>query len=259
MTNRIDEIFLQKKKVLSIYFTAGYPQLNDTIPILEKLQKAGVDLVEIGLPFSDPLADGPTIQKSSNRALVNGMSSEVLFDQLKGIRKKIKLPLVLMGYFNPILQYGVAKFCESCAEVGIDGIILPDLPLEVYQQQYKSLFKEKNLYNILLITPQTPENRIREIDNTTNGFVYMVSSNSITGAKHSFGTNTIAYFERIKNLKLKSPQLIGFGISNHRTFKSATKHAHGGIIGSAFINFLATNPINEIGKFIKSIREGVNQ
>lgn len=255
MSNRIDEIFLQKRKVLSIYFTAGYPQLNDTIPILQELQKAGVDLVEIGLPFSDPLADGPTIQKSSNRALSNGMTSEILFNQLDGIRGKIEIPLVLMGYFNPILQYGVAKFCERCKEVGIDGIILPDLPLEVYQQQYRSLFKKNNLYNILLITPQTPENRILEIDALTKGFIYMVSSNSITGAKHSFGTNTIVYFQRIKNLKLKSPQLIGFGISNHGTFKSATEHADGGIIGSAFINFLADNPINKIEKFVKSIRE----
>lgn len=256
MSNRIDKIFLQKRKVLSIYFTAGYPQLNDTIPILQELQKAGVDLVEIGLPFSDPLADGPTIQKSSNRALSNGMTSEILFDQLYGIREKIEIPLVLMGYFNPILQYGVAKFCESCTEVGIDGIILPDLPLEVYQQQYRSLLKKNNLYNILLITPQTPENRILEIDDLTKGFVYMVSSNSITGTKRSFGNNTIAYFQRIKKLNLKSPQLIGFGISNHRTFKSATEHADGGIIGSAFIDFLAEKPINEIEKFVKSIREG---
>ena len=195
--NRIDKIFLRKEKLISIYFTAGYPNLNDTIPIIKKLQKAGVDMVEIGLPFSDPLADGPTIQESSKIALNNGMTSEKLFNQLKNIRKEIDIPLVIMGYFNPILQYGVNNFCESASRTGVDGLIIPDLPVDVYHDKYQNIFEKYNLYNMFLITPQTSENRIKFIDKISKGFIYMVSNSSITGAKGSFKISQIKYFKKI--------------------------------------------------------------
>ena len=185
--NRIDKKFKENKKLLSIYFSAGHPKLEDTVPILKKLQESGVDMVEIGMPFSDPLADGPTIQESSTRAIRNGMTTEKLFDQLQNIRENIHIPLVLMGYFNPIMQFGIEQFCEKCQNVGIDGLIIPDLPVDLYHQEYKVLFDKYNLYNMFLITPQTPEDRIRYIDKVSNGFIYMVSSASVTGAKNSFG------------------------------------------------------------------------
>ena len=185
--NRIDQSFQGDQKLLSIYFSAGHPELEDTVPILQALQDSGVDMVEIGLPFSDPLADGPTIQESSTQALRNGMSTEKLFDKLQNIRESIHLPLVLMGYFNPMLQFGIERFCQKCQAIGIDGLIIPDLPVELYHQQYKSLFDQYNLYNMFLITPQTSEERIRYIDKVSTGFIYMVSSASVTGAKNTFG------------------------------------------------------------------------
>ena len=180
--NRIDQKFQEDKKLLSIYFSAGHPNLEDTVPILKKLQAAGVDMVEIGLPFSDPLADGPTIQESSTKALSNGMTTEKLFSQLENIREHITIPLVLMGYFNPMMQYGIEKFCQRCEAIGIDGLIIPDLPVDVYREEYKTLFDAHGLYNMFLITPQTPEERIRYIDEVSNGFIYMVSSASVTGS-----------------------------------------------------------------------------
>ena len=212
--NRIDQKFRENKKLLSIYFSAGFPNLEDTVPILKKLQTAGVDMVEIGLPFSDPLADGPTIQASSTQALRNGMTTEKLFSQLEGIRKHIEIPLVLMGYFNPMMQYGIEKFCSRCETIGIDGIIIPDLPVDVYHENYKALFDKHGLYNMFLITPQTSEARIKYIDKVSNGFIYMVSSASVTGAKSTFGNTQTEYFKRIATLKLKTPTVIGFGISN---------------------------------------------
>ena len=252
--NRIDQKFRENKKLLSIYFSAGFPNLEDTVPILKKLQTAGVDMVEIGLPFSDPLADGPTIQASSTQAIRNGMTTEKLFSQLEGIRKHIKIPLVLMGYFNPMMQYGIEKFCSRCETIGIDGIIIPDLPVDVYNENYKALFDKHGLYNMFLITPQTSEARIKYIDKVSNGFIYMVSSASVTGAKSTFGNTQTEYFKRIATLKLKTPTVIGFGISNQETYKIACDQSRGAIIGSAFIQFLKKEGEEKIGSFIKSIR-----
>jgi len=252
--NRIDQKFRENKKLLSIYFSAGFPNLEDTVPILKKLQTAGVDMVEIGLPFSDPLADGPTIQASSTQAIRNGMTTEKLFSQLEGIRKHIKIPLVLMGYFNPMMQYGIEKFCSRCETIGIDGIIIPDLPVDVYHENYKALFDKHGLYNMFLITPQTSEARIKYIDKVSNGFIYMVSSASVTGAKSTFGNTQTEYFKRIASLKLKTPTVIGFGISNQETYKIACDQSRGAIIGSAFIQFLKKEGEEKIGSFIKSIR-----
>ena len=252
--NRIDQKFRENKKLLSIYFSAGFPNLEDTVPILKKLQTAGVDMVEIGLPFSDPLADGPTIQASSTQAIRNGMTTKKLFSQLEGIRKHITIPLVLMGYFNPMMQYGIEKFCSRCETIGIDGIIIPDLPVDVYHENYKALFDKHGLYNMFLITPQTSEARIKYIDKVSNGFIYMVSSASVTGAKSTFGNTQTEYFKRIASLKLKTPTVIGFGISNQETYKIACDQSKGAIIGSAFIQFLKKEGEEKIGSFIKSIR-----
>ena len=252
--NRIDQKFQEDKKLLSIYFSAGHPNLEDTVPILKKLQAAGVDMVEIGLPFSDPLADGPTIQESSTKALRNGMITEKLFSQLENIREHIDIPLVLMGYFNPMMQYGIEKFCQRCEAIGIDGLIIPDLPVDVYHEEYKTLFDAHGLYNMFLITPQTPEERIRYIDEVSNGFIYMVSSASVTGAKNTFGQTQTDYFDRIAKMGLSTPTVVGFGISNAETYTAATTHSKGAIIGSAFIQFLENEGVDKINQFISSIR-----
>lgn len=251
--NRINQKLEEEKKLLSIYFTAGYPNINDTVSIIQNLEKNGVDMIEIGLPFSDPLADGPTIQDSSTQALRNGMTSELLFKQLKDIRQTVSIPLIIMGYFNPMLQYGVEAFCEKCKEVGIDGLIIPDLPVDVYHDEYKSTFEKYGLINIFLITPQTSDERIRFIDSVSDGFIYMVSSASTTGAKTGFGNEQFEYFDRIANMNLKNPQIVGFGISNKETFNQATKQAKGAIIGSAFIKHVTKNGIDTIGDFIEKI------
>ena len=252
--NRIDQKFREDKKLLSIYFSAGYPSLEDTVPILKNLQAAGVDMVEIGLPFSDPLADGPTIQESSKQALRNGMTTEKLFIQLENIREHIDIPLVLMGYFNPMMQYGIEKFCQRCEAIGIDGLIIPDLPVDVYHEDYKALFDQHGLYNMFLITPQTPEERIRYIDQVSNGFIYMVSSAAVTGAQSSFGNTHTDYFQRIANMNLNTPTVVGFGISNAQTYEAASSHSRGAIIGSAFIKFLEKEGVNKIEDFVQSIR-----
>jgi tryptophan synthase alpha chain len=251
--NRINNKLREHKKLLSIYFTAGYPNLNDTVSIIQELEHSGVDMIEIGLPFSDPLADGPTIQDSSTRALKNGMTSELLFNQLKDIRETVSIPLIIMGYFNPMLQYGVEAFCKKCQDVGIDGLIIPDLPVDVYHDQYKSTFEKYGLANIFLITPQTSDERIRFIDSVSDGFIYMVSSASTTGAKTGFGNEQSDYFERIANMKLKNPQIVGFGISNNETFKQATQYAKGAIIGSAFIKHLTKNGTENVRAFTELI------
>ncbi|MEC4004932.1 tryptophan synthase subunit alpha [Flavobacterium sp. SUN052] len=251
--NRINSKLQEDKKLLSIYFTAGYPNINDTVSIIQELEKNGVDMIEIGLPFSDPLADGPTIQASSTQAIHNGMTTDLLFEQLKNIRKTVSIPLLIMGYFNPMYQYGIEAFCKKCYEIGIDGLIIPDLPLKEFEEQYKSIFEANNLKNIFLITPQTSHKRILQIDTISDSFIYMVSSASVTGSSEGFGGNEAAYFERIADLNLKNPQIIGFGINSKETFEQATKHQKGAIIGSAFIKFITTNSINSIQNFIKQI------
>ncbi|MFA9190659.1 tryptophan synthase subunit alpha [Flavobacterium sp. FZUC8N2.13] len=252
--NRIEQKLQEDKKILSIYFSAGYPNLNDTVQIIQDLEKNGVDMIEIGLPFSDPLADGPTIQASSTAALLNGMTSQILFDQLAEIRKTVSIPLVIMGYFNPMLQYGVEAFCAKCAEIGIDGLIIPDLPVDVYADEYKATFDKYGLINIFLITPQTSDERIRFIDSVSSGFIYMVSSASVTGSSAGFGSTQEDYFKRIASMNLKNPQVIGFGINNAETFNKATQYAKGAIIGSAFISYLKENGSGKIADFVKAIR-----
>ena len=253
--NRILNKLNEDKKLLSIYFTAGFPNLNDTTEIIQSLEKAGVDMIEIGLPFSDPLADGPTIQVSSTKALKNGMNTQLLFDQLKNIRKTVSIPLLIMGYFNPILQYGVEAFCENCSKVGIDGLIIPDLPVDVFTEDYQTTFEKYGLLNVFLITPQTSIERINFIDSVSKGFIYMVSSASTTGAKTGFGEEQLAYFKRISAMNLKNPQIVGFGISNSETFQQATKFSKGAIIGSAFIKHLSEKGLDKVSEFINSVSE----
>jgi len=252
--NRINKKLKEDKKLLSIYFTAGYPKIDDTVSIIQNLEKNGVDMIEIGLPFSDPLADGPTIQASSTQALKNGMTTELLFDQLKDIRKSVNIPLIIMGYFNPMFQYGIEAFCKKCQDIGIDGLIIPDLPVDVYHDEYKVIFEKYGLINVFLITPQTSIERINFIDSISNGFIYMVSSASTTGAQSGFGEEQTSYFKRIANMNLKNPQIIGFGISNNETFTQATQYAKGAIIGSAFVKHVKNERVNTIDNFVKSIK-----
>lgn len=252
--NRIQHKLNENKKLLSIYFTAGYPNLNDTVDIIQSLENAGVDMIEIGLPFSDPLADGPTIQASSTQALKNGMTTQLLFEQLKAIRKTVSIPLLIMGYFNPILQYGVEDFCKKCHDIGIDGLIIPDLPVDVFHEEYQAVFENYGLLNVFLITPQTSDERISFIDSISKGFIYMVSSASTTGAKTGFGEEQLSYFKRISDMNLKNPQIVGFGISNSDTFKQATQFSNGAIIGSAFIKQLSEKGVSKISEFIDAIR-----
>ena len=253
--NRIDEVFSKKKKgILNIYFTAGYPKINDTLRIAGALEVAGVDIIEIGIPYSDPIADGPTIQDSSQKALDAGMSLKLLMRQLQDLRKHVKIPVILMGYINPVLQYGFTKFCQDCKEVGIDGVILPDLPMQEYAEMYQGTFEDYGIYNIFLMTPQTSEKRVLQINNASRGFIYMVSSASITGAKQEVSQAQINYFERIQKMNLSVERLIGFGISNKETFDNACQYASGAIIGSAFINQLNKDDSNEaITSFVGSI------
>jgi tryptophan synthase alpha chain len=254
MENRITELFLKKdKQILSIYFTSGYPELNDTKTIISTLEKHGADLIEVGMPFSDPVADGIVIQKSSEAALENGMTIHLLFEQLKEIRKHVSVPLILMGYLNPVMQFGIENFCKKCSEIGIDGTIIPDLPLEVYESEYKAIFETYSLSNIFLITPQTSDERIRKIDRLSSGFIYMVSSSSTTGAKEAVDQEQIAYFERIDKMGLRSKRLIGFGISDNRTFQRACSYSNGAIIGSAFITAITGDGEveNKVAQFMK--------
>lgn len=252
--NRIQSKLQENKKLLSLYFTAGYPAIDDTVSILTQLQDSGVDMVEIGLPFSDPLADGPTIQESSTAALKNGMTTEKLFSQLDGIRETVHIPLIVMGYFNPMLQYGVEKFCARCQEIGIDGIIMPDLPLAEYEAEYKATFEKYGLINVFLITPQTTDDRIQQIDAASDGFIYMVSTASTTGNISGFGNTQEDYFKRIAAMNLKNPQIVGFGIKDNATFKAATTHQKGAIIGSAFIKHITENGANSVKEFVEGIR-----
>jgi tryptophan synthase alpha chain len=254
--NRIETLFKTKQNgILSIYFTAGFPNINDTVSIINHLDEAGVDLIEIGFPFSDPLADGPVIQQSSGKAIENGMTLHLLFNQLKDIRQQTQIPLVLMGYMNPVLQFGEENFFKKCNDVGIDGVILPDMPLDYFESNLKSVVEEIKIANILLITPETSEERIKYIDKLSKGFVYMVSSNSITGGNKTLDLQT-DYFQRIKSMNLNNPTLIGFGIRNHETYKNACNFSNGAIIGTAFIQHISEHGTdkNSIQSFIKNIR-----
>ena len=252
--NRINKKLNESHKLLSIYFTAGYPKLDDTVTIIKNLEKNGADMIEIGLPFSDPLADGPTIQESSTKALNNGMTTALLFEQLKDIRKTVDIPLIIMGYFNPMMQYGFEAFCKKCYEIGIDGLIIPDLPVDVYHNEFQEIFEKYQLKNVFLITPQTSDERIRFIDSISDSFIYMVSSASTTGATSGFGDNQTNYFKRIDAMQLKNPQFVGFGISNKQTFDHATTYAKGAIIGSAFIKHLTTEGVEGIPNFVQQLK-----
>lgn len=237
--NRINQLFSTKQKdILSIYFCAGFPTLEGTAGTIKALEKKGINMIEIGIPFSDPMADGPVIQHAATRALKNGMTLKLLFDQLKDIRKEVQIPLVLMGYLNPIMQYGFENFCRTCRETGIDGVIIPDLPFKDYMEEYRSIAEEQGVKIIMLITPETSEERIRLIDEHTDGFIYMVSSAAITGAQSDFNAQKQAYFQRIADMNLRNPRMIGFGISNKQTFETASAHAAGAIIGSKFVTLL---------------------
>jgi len=257
MQNRINQLFSGKKEnILSIYFTAGYPHLDDTLPIMSELQSQGVNMVEVGIPFSDPMADGPVIQASGNAALKNGMSLKILFSQLEGMRPEITMPVLLMGYLNVVMQYGLEAFCRDCQKVGVDGIILPDLPMKEYLEEYKPMMDRYGLAMVLLITPDTSDERIRAIDEHTSSFIYMVSSASTTGAQTSFNDSKQAYFRRINAMGLKNPRLIGFGISNKATLDAAFANASGAIIGSRFVECLTKT--NSIKEAVNTLLQGLN-
>lgn len=242
--------------LLSIYFTAGYPALDSTVQLAKALEDAHVDFLEIGFPYSDPVADGPTIQHSSEEALKNGMTLKVLFEQLKDLRKYVSIPVFLMGYVNPVLQYGVENFCKACKEVGITGTIIPDLPIYEYEELYKNIFEENGISNIFLVTPQTSEQRIRKIDKLSTSFIYLLSSNATTGKNLAIKDQAQTYFQRIKDMNLDNPFIIGFGISNRETFEKATQYANGAIIGTAFVKLLAEDDhLKKIPEFIKNFRD----
>ncbi|MEX6687352.1 tryptophan synthase subunit alpha [Danxiaibacter flavus] len=239
--SRIQEIFKHKNSnVLNVYCTAGFPKLDSTLEVMRALQDNGADLIELGMPYSDPLADGPVIQASGSIALKNGMTIANLFKQLKDFRKEINVPVILMGYMNPVLQYGFERFCADAAAVGVDGLILPDLPQYEFETEYGDIIKKYGLDFIFLVTPETSEERVRQIDELSSGFLYAVSSSSTTGNEKDFGL-VEKYLQRLQNLKLKNPVLVGFGIKDKQTFASAAKHANGAIIGSAYIKALNEN------------------
>jgi tryptophan synthase alpha chain len=257
ISNRLTALFEKKdKNILSIYFTAGFPKIDDTVTIIKSLEESGVDIVEIGMPFSDPLADGPTIQQSSQAALKNGMNMKLLFEQLKDIRSQVKIPLLLMGYLNPVMQYGIENFCRKAQETGIDGVILPDLPVEEYVESYKELFESYNLSNIFLITPNTSPERIRLIDQNSCGFIYIVSTDSTTGNTKSIKGQE-GYFKRVRELKLKNPGLVGFNVHDNESFNFACQCAGGAIVGSAFIKAIANSQslAKDVKGFVASVKK----
>ncbi|HWZ21811.1 MAG TPA: tryptophan synthase subunit alpha [Cytophagaceae bacterium] len=257
VTNRLTQLFEKKNKgLLNIYFTAGFPKLDDTLTIIKALEEAGADLIEIGMPYSDPLADGPTIQESNIVALDGGMTLKVLFKQLEELRKLTNIPVLLMGYLNPVMQYGVEAFCKKAAECGVDGIILPDLPLDEYIEKYKELFEQNNLSNVFLVTPHTSESRIRLIDENTQGFIYIVSMDSTTGGNAKEITGAEPYFKRIESYELKSPKMIGFNVKDNASFSFASSYANGAIIGSAFIKAIQNSKDlkTDITKFVKMVK-----
>lgn len=256
--NRINTLLSERNTdILSVYYTAGFPALSDTVRIGEHLAESGADIIEIGIPFSDPVADGPVIQESNKVALDNGMTLKLLLEQVRELRTKVSVPIILMGYFNPILQFGVEEFCKSASKAGVDGMIIPDLPLQEYQDEYMAMFEQHGLLNIFLIAPTTSVDRIKAIDAASDGFIYAVSSSGTTGARNIFSEEQQAYFERLKKMKLKNPFLIGFGVSNHSTWSAACAFGVGAIVGSAFINRLRDSQDieNDIPAFVKSLKE----
>ena len=251
---RIKELFQRKQNgILNVYCTAGYPQLESTIEVMKCLQSNGADLIELGMPYSDPLADGPVIQASGTKALQNGMTISKLFEQLRDFRKEITVPVILMGYLNPLLQYGFEKFCAKAAEVKIDGLIIPDIPIYEYENEYKAIIQKYELDFIFLVTPETSEQRIKKLDELSSGFLYAVSSSSITGSDKDF-SEVETYLERLKKMNLRNPVLVGFGIKDKTTFQAACKYANGAIIGSAYINAIENSNTEEATKkFLEGI------
>jgi tryptophan synthase alpha chain len=254
--NRIDRLFSEKKQdILNIYFTAGFPRLDDTLPLLGRLQECGADMAEVGIPFSDSLADGPVIQQSNEQALKNGMSQKLLFSQLGGMREKIDIPVILMGSLNPVMQYGITEFLQSCRDTGVDGVILPDLPVAEYEAGYAELFEQYGIYMVFLVTPETTEKRLRQIDGVSRGFIYAVSSSSTTGSQKNLQGQQ-DYFRRLQEAGLKNPVLVGFGIRDHDTFQAACAHTRGAVIGTAFIRAIAeaADVREAAGQFIAEVR-----
>lgn len=252
--SRLSEAFQSGKKILNIYCTAGYPKLDSTLTVMKSLQDSGADIIELGMPYSDPLADGETIQKSSAVALANGMTIHVLFEQLAGMREEINIPVVLMGYMNPVLQYGFEQFCADAAKVGVDGLILPDLPQHEFEKTYKAIIEKYNLNFVFLVTPETSEERIKKLDELSSGFLYAVSSSSTTGGEKDFNEVEL-YLQRLQGYGLKNPILVGFGIKDKKTFNGACKYAQGAIIGSAYIKIIqhAQSPEAITRSFVQSI------
>ncbi len=254
--NRIDKLFQdQNSNILSVYYPAGFPNFDNTLEIALELEAKGVELIEIGIPFSDPMADGVVIQEAATQALKGGITLRKIFEQLKPMREKLSIPVILMGYLNPIMQYGFESFCKSCAEVGVDGVIIPDLPYRDYIAEYKDIADRFNINVIMLITPETSIERVKMIDNNTSGFIYMVSTAATTGAQEAFSAQTVEYFERIASLSLKNPRLIGFGISNKPTYNDACNRASGAIVGSYFVKLLSSEPTIEcaVDKLLKAL------
>lgn len=256
MENRINNLLKTKDNILSIYFTAGYPGLNDTVSIIKQLERDGADMLEIGVPFSDPVADGPIIQQSNTVAIENGMTVKLLFEQLKDIRKEVSLPLIMMSSLNPILQYGFEKFCLKCKEIDVDGLIIPDLPVEEYIENYKSIVEANALRNIILVTPASTDGRIQKVDENTDGFIYMVSSSATTGMNNNFTSDFESFANRLSKMKLKNPLITGFGIKDKKSFDQVCKFSKGGIIGSAFVKAVAeTSEVSEnIKKFMNQFK-----
>lgn len=253
--NRLTKLFSSKKSdILNIYFTAGFPKLNDTVTIINKLEQAGADLIELGMPYSDPLADGETIQKSSSVALKNGMQLDLLFDQVKELREQSQIPVMLMGYFNQVIQYGQDKFLDKCVDAEVDGLIIPDIPMDYYTSKVLSALEKRNLTMTFLVTPETSDDRIKQADQLSSAFLYVVSKSSITGGTNEVSSNQEDYFKRLDSLQLNAPRLIGFGIHNAETFAQASNNANGAIIGSAFIRMLEKEGIDGIENFVQSIR-----
>jgi len=253
--SRIKELFKRKSsQVLNVYCTAGYPKLNSTLDVMNALQANGADLIELGMPYSDPLADGPVIQHSSSVALENGMTIHTLFEQLKDFRKELHVPVILMGYMNPVLQYGFEQFCKDAAAVGVDGLILPDLPEYEFETEYGAIIKKYGLDFVFLVTPETSDNRILKLDELSSGFLYAVSSSSTTGSDKNM-TDVNSYLQKLKSLQLKNPVLVGFGIKDRQTFQSACAHANGAIIGTAFIKALEAT--NDVAATTKAFLNGV--
>lgn len=258
--NRLHDLFERKKSgILSVFYTAGFPKLDDTKIIAESLEKAGADIIEIGIPFSDPVADGPTIQQSNKVALDNGIHLGLILQQVADIRKTVKLPIILMGYLNPVMQYGVDRFAEAAVAAGVDGVILPDMPVPEYEQDFRATFERLGLALTFLVSPTTSEDRIKKIDALSNSFIYAVSASSTTGAKKGFSEEQLQYFDRLQKMKLRNPFLIGFGISNHETFSQATSYGAGAIVGSAFVNKMmeSTNIEKDVEVFVKELKGSI--